>query len=117
MLDDFRVFKLAIELYHRCTGLEVSPYLRDQLNRASASVAMNIAEGSGKLSAKDQRRYYSISLGSLREVQAVFALEKIKDPKLRSIADQIGAMLFTLCRISPSVKAQFNPEGASQDEQ
>jgi four helix bundle protein len=64
---------------------------------------MNLAEGSGKVSPKEQRRYYSISLGSLRECQAIFELEKVEDTEVRAMADQLGAMLFKLCRITPSV--------------
>jgi four helix bundle protein len=102
MLEDFVVFQLATQLYQRCKQIRVPLFLKDQLMRASASVAMNLAEGSGKFSPKDQRRYYSISLGSLREVQAVLALEKVEDRKIRLLADQIGAILFTLCRSEPA---------------
>jgi len=37
---------------------------RDQLDRASTSAVLNIAEGNGKSSLKDRKRYFEISLGS-----------------------------------------------------
>jgi len=102
MLEDFRVFRLATELYQRCKFLKMPHFLKNQVLRASSSVAMNIAEGSGKSTPKDQARHYSIALGSLREVQAARILEKIEDPEIKAMADQIGAMLFKLCRIRVS---------------
>lgn len=45
--------------------------LGGQLVRASLSVVLNIAEGSGKTSDKELNRYFDISLGSLHEVMAL----------------------------------------------
>ena len=41
-------------------------HLADQLSRASTSIVLNIAEGAGKFSKGDKRRYY---LGQLRSAQ------------------------------------------------
>lgn len=101
MLRDFKVFQVATEFYQCCKALQVPHFLKDQLLRASSSVALNIAEGSGKFSPKDQRRFYSISFGSLRECQAILELEKIHDERATALADQLGAMLFKLCRAAP----------------
>ena len=54
-------------------------YLRDQLKRASISIVINIAEGSGKFSKADKRNYYTISRGSVYE--CVSLLEIIIDEK------------------------------------
>lgn len=98
MLKDFKAYRMARDFHWACKSLRVSRFLQDQLLRASSSVALNIAEGSGKRTPAEQRRFYGISLGSLRECQAILDLEKIEDPKLDDLADQLGAMLFTLCR-------------------
>jgi four helix bundle protein len=68
MLQDFRVFGMAAQVYEECKATRVPLHLRDQLLRASSSVALNIAEGAAKMTAAEQRRHYAIALGSLREV-------------------------------------------------
>lgn len=44
--------------------------LCDQLRRAVISIPSNIAEGSGRMTIKDQSHFYSIAYGSLMEVLA-----------------------------------------------
>ncbi len=44
--------------------------LCDQLRRAVISIPSNIAEGSGRMTIKDQAHFYSIAYGSLMEVLA-----------------------------------------------
>jgi four helix bundle protein len=98
MLQDFHAYQKAKELHWLCRELRVSRFLNDQLLRASSSVALNIAEGSGKRTPREQRRFYGIALGSLRECQAILELERITHPKLSKLTDDLGAILFTLCR-------------------
>jgi four helix bundle protein len=43
---------------------------REQLDRASTSVPLNLAEGNGKFSVKDRSRYFQISQGSALECAA-----------------------------------------------
>jgi four helix bundle protein len=55
----------------------IDNYIREQLKRASISVVINIAEGSGKFSKADKRNFYTISRGSVYE--CVSLLEIIVD--------------------------------------
>jgi four helix bundle protein len=98
MLNKFEVFNLAKLFYWECKELKLPVYLRDQLLRSSSSIALNIAEGSGKRTPIDQAKFYTIALGSLRESQAILELEKIENIKLMKLGDQLGAILFTLIR-------------------
>jgi four helix bundle protein len=58
------------------------------------------SEGSGKRIPADQRRFYTIAYGSLRECQAIVELEQVNDPELKDLGNQLGAILFTLSRNS-----------------
>jgi len=45
-----------------------------QLRRASVSIPTNIAEGSGRSSKKEFRRFLFISLGSISEIETLFEI-------------------------------------------
>jgi four helix bundle protein len=49
----------------------VDRHSRDQLLRASQSIALNIAEGCGKLPSPERRRFLQIAGGSARECAAI----------------------------------------------
>lgn len=57
----------------------IDSYVRDQLKRASISIVINIAEGSGKFSKADKRNFYTIARGSAYKY--VPLLELIFDEK------------------------------------
>jgi len=64
---DFLVFaNEVIERLPRGRG-----HLADQLTRASTSIVLNLAEGAGKLSKADKRRYYLTARGSATESAAL----------------------------------------------
>lgn len=46
--------------------------LCDQLRRAVISIPSNIAEGSGRMTTKDQSHFYSIAYGFLMESDSVY---------------------------------------------
>ena len=95
-MKNFRSYNLAVEFYQEIKTLTLPRHLRDQLDRAAASVALNLAEGSGRSSKKDQKRFFDISYASLRESQAVLELEAIDNPKILSLADRLAANIYCL---------------------
>ena len=94
MLHKFETYQLATQLYQSCLKIQAPRYVRDQLLRASLSVVLNLAEGSAKPSAKDRRRFYSISLASTREVQAI--LQLLSANEAFALADRVGACCYRL---------------------
>ena len=58
---------------------QIDSFIRDQMKRASISIVINIAEGSGKFSKADKRNFYTISRGSVYECASL--LELISDEK------------------------------------
>lgn len=49
-------------------------YLADQLKRAMASVVLNIAEGNGRVSIPERRRFFDIAKASASETSAIMDL-------------------------------------------
>jgi four helix bundle protein len=97
MLKNFRTYQLAVRFYQATRGLRAPDGLRDQLGRAASSVALNLAEGSGKTSKKDRCRFYEIALGSARECEAILELIQHEGPA-RQEPDALCRHLFALCR-------------------
>lgn len=68
--------------------------LCDQLRRAVISVPSNIAEGSGRTSAKDQAHFFEMAFGSLMEVECQLDiacdLGYISHEELESLNEQIA---------------------------
>lgn len=96
MLKNFITFQLAVELHQACAKVAGHSSFRDQLYRASLSVAINLAEGSDKPSLKEKHRFYEIARGSLRETQALLLISKQKE--LEKKADKLGAYLHNLIK-------------------
>lgn len=78
-MSDFR----DLSVYQKARKLNKSVFLllrntkfdrliRDQLSRASTSILLNIAEGSGRFSRRDQRNFYVIARASGMECIALF---------------------------------------------
>ncbi|HET6993447.1 MAG TPA: four helix bundle protein [Chitinophagaceae bacterium] len=80
-------------------------YLKNQFGRASLSIMLNIAEGSGKFSDKDRRNFYVTARGSTFECASIVSflydegeiLIGLKE-ELGSLYEEISRMLFTMIK-------------------
>jgi len=93
---NFRTLNTAVTFYKMASKLKVRGDAKNQLDRASRSIVLNLAEGSGKRTAKDQKRFFYIAMGSLRECQALLLLENLNETTANQVLDSIGAQLYRL---------------------
>lgn len=77
----------------------------DQLKRAALSIPLNIAEGTGKSSEADRRRYYGIARGSAMECGALLDAARVLGLGTKERLDEgkallvrIVSMLTKMCR-------------------
>ena len=106
--ERFKAYQLSIEF------LSISLYLieqlptgnsgiKDQFKRASTSVPLNIAEGTGKPQKADRRRFYMIARGSAMESAAICDVIKLLDPTLASKAEEAKILLKSIVGILTKV--------------
>ncbi len=114
--ENLIVYQKAIEfitLAHPIIeGIPARYAARDQLDRASTSIALNTAEGNARFSKKDRARFFQFAHGSTVECAAcldvlvarqVIRLEEVAEPK--SLLVEISKILLKLldqldCRIA-----------------
>ena len=94
IMKNFRTYQLAVDFYKQCQKVEVAEPIKSQFQRATLSVVLNLAEGTGKLTPKDKRKFYSIAMGSLRETQCI--LELIDRNDLYNQSQSLAANLYKL---------------------
>ncbi len=104
------VYKCALALAGACLRLiEALPRgnseLADQLRRAAISIPLNIAEGIGKPSVSERRRYHAIARGSAMEVGAIVDvlrlhgfLDERASQEAKELCARVVAMLTKMCR-------------------
>ena len=80
-------------------------FLSDQLNRATLSVAANIAEGNGRFTKPDRRRFFGIARGSVQECVPLLELTRrqgllsvSRHRELRAELEEIARMLAGLIK-------------------
>ena len=97
-MNNFRTYNLSISFYKECLKLQVSSCLRNQLTRASSSIALNLAEGNGRKQTNDRKHFFQIAYGSLKECKAILDLSINTPQSLISLADILGAHIYKLIK-------------------
>ena len=103
--DDTNIYQRCMELIYLASRLMKSwppgyAFLSDQLKRAVSSIALNFAEGYGRQTKREQRRYFVMARGSASEVAAILDIgfrfgivEQDDHEKGRDICDHLARML------------------------
>ncbi len=75
-------------------------FLADQLNRASLSIAANIAEGNGRFTKADRRNFFTIARGSVQECVPLLEVarrrgfvDECRHQQLRASLEEIAKMI------------------------
>jgi four helix bundle protein len=101
------VYRMSLEYvgwaYQYCDKLKGHRNAKDQLLRASQALPLNIAEGNGKATNGDRRRFFEIARGSALECGAVQdvlqvcgAMSEEENIQAKNRLDRIVAMLTKL---------------------
>jgi four helix bundle protein len=107
--QNLEVYKKAKSFHLDCKALlltnKFDRFVTDQLGRASFSIALNIAEGSGKFSKPDRRNYFLISRASVFECVAILDIlkdaQKINEETFKAHlikADELSRILYTMAK-------------------
>jgi len=105
--EKLQVYQVSLE-FHRL-AMQLCPrrgfrHIRDQLERASLGIVLCIAEGGGRLSAKDKRRFYGMARGSATESSALIDILMVRGVaperdchQARELVIRLVQMLSRLC--------------------
>jgi four helix bundle protein len=98
MFENLEVYQKSVDLAEKVIKLtDEFPkgyyFLTDQLNRASLSIATNIAEGNGRFTKKDRRNFFIIARGSVQECVPLLEIAKrkqlISDVNLSDLSNRL----------------------------
>jgi four helix bundle protein len=86
-------------------SIKLDRTIKDQLSRASYSIVLNIAEGSGRFSKPDRRNFFIISRGSVFESVAILDIlfdQELIDEKAFNFylikADELSRILYSMIK-------------------
>jgi len=123
------VYRAALEYvgwaYRFCEGLKGHRNAKEQLLRASQAIPLNIAEGNGKATDGDRRRYFEIARGSALECGAIQDVLEVcgglsteENARAKVVLDRIVAMLTRLGRCGYTIReepAEYAAAGIDAD--
>ncbi|MAZ49452.1 MAG: hypothetical protein CME65_12905 [Halobacteriovoraceae bacterium] len=98
MSKNFRTYELAMDFYKECRKIKLNGAMKNQFERASLSIVLNLSEGSGKPTRKDRARFYFIAYGSLKETCSQSGRNLIPSQNLRPTSYHLEISLFLISR-------------------
>jgi four helix bundle protein len=119
--EKLKVYQAAITFITWSTDLlgqvEAKAAVKDQLDRASTSVPLNIAEGNGKFAIRDRCRFLDFARGSALECAAcldVLVAKRLIEPeKIRAGKEQLLEIVSMLIGLTNSLTARIQEDAAS----
>ena len=103
------VYKKAKTFHVECNAIlracKNQRHVKDQLARASYSIVLNIAEGSGRMSPNDRRHFFTMARASIFECVAIFDIMLLENQidshqheKKMEVSIELSKMLFAMVR-------------------
>ena len=74
-------------------------FLADQLNRATLSIATNLAEGNGRFTKPDRRNFFTIARGSVQECVPLLEVARRRNLVDQSNHDLLRQELETIAKM------------------
>jgi len=100
--QNLEVWKDAIE-FHKKIVLQILKFPKEeiyamssQLRRASLSISNNIAEGCGRESSKDLKKFLNIAMGSTKEVESMIIMAKELEYISTEIFNELNKEIITI---------------------
>ena len=88
-------------------------FLADQLNRASLSISLNIAEGNGRWTQADRKNFFGIARGSVHECVPLIELCRRRGLLQDEVCSALSEELETIAKmLSGLVRRRQRPSGA-----
>ena len=121
LFQNLRVYQRALTFAERVSALTASFsrlhwYLRDQLNRASLSIALNIAESSGRVTAADERRFLVMARGSVHECVALMDMLERKKLLPDASRAELAEHLTVIAKMLSGMIARLNTTDSVREE-
>lgn len=118
--EKLKVYQLAINFITWSTDLLIEidskAAVKDQLDRASTSVPLNIAEGNGKFAIRDRCRFLDFARGSALECAAcldvLVAKRLVQTERIHSGKEQLLEIVSMLIGLANSLNARIQEEPA-----
>src|SRR5438874_3852114 len=99
------------------SGIRSKAAVKDQLDRASTSVPLNIAEGNGKFAIKHRRRFLDFARGSALECAAcldVLIAKRLSDETaVRAGKEQLAEIVSMLMGLTRSLTSRTSEDAAT----
>ncbi len=118
--ENLKVYQLGVTFCGWCTplleGIASRVAAKDQLDRVSTSIVLNIAEGNGKRSYRDRSRYFNIARGS--GVESAACLDVLVSRGLIETAEaELGKkQLIEIVSMIGGLLARFAGDGCVEEE-
>jgi four helix bundle protein len=98
-IDRLDVYRVAVQFAAIVSRLCITPAaLRDQIDRASASIVLTLAEGVGRVSGPDRAHFFAMARGSALECAAVLDLLRARGSLSESAHGEGRALLVRAVR-------------------